>query len=178
MSVERQPLVPRSQARGQRRRRGFSLIEVGIVLAVIAVLAAVVVTGAGFIRASKEQTTVTLVLSIREAARQFSIRNLSGLSYGTSASQALGNVTMKGLQGEAFLPTNITTPWDTTTVNTILVEPKDGAPPSPCAGFACVRIAIPVPSEECAGDRYLETTLKNKAVSVTCIGTTLEVVMR
>ena len=53
------------------RTGGFSLIELGIVMAVIVVLCVVVITGMGFFRAAKQRMAVDLVLSIRKAASQY-----------------------------------------------------------------------------------------------------------
>jgi prepilin-type N-terminal cleavage/methylation domain-containing protein len=162
----------------RRRRHGFSLIELGIVIAVIVVLAGVVITGAGYFRVARQRTAVDLVLTIRKAARQYALRHSKGLAYGLSTSQNdPRNVTLKGLRGEGFLPTNFTTPWGD---NNILVTPHDGPAATPCAGWACVQIDMPVPVEECAGNEssFLVQNLRDHAVQASCSGTTLTVVLR
>ncbi len=155
--------------------RGFSLVELGIVLAVIAILAVVVISSAGYFRAARERTAVELVLTIRKASQQFSLRHRKGLSYGISVSQNdPANVTLKGLRAEGFLPTNVTTPWADPN---IIVTPHTAG--TTCAEFACIKIDMPVPAEECAGSPpYLVASLQDKAVSATCNGTTFSVVMR
>lgn len=55
----------------RRSSRGFSLIELGIVIAVIAVLAAVVVFGRGFILAARVTKAVDASNTIRKAASAF-----------------------------------------------------------------------------------------------------------
>jgi len=55
----------------QRSARGFSLIELGIVIAVIAVLAAVVIFGRGFIVASRVSKLVEATNTVRKAASTY-----------------------------------------------------------------------------------------------------------
>lgn len=144
-------------------------------LAVIAILATIVVSSAGYFRAARERTAVDLVLTIRKAAQQFSMRHQKGLAYGISLSQNdPANVTLKGLRAEGFLPTNVTTPWGDPA---IIVGPHTAG--ASCAGFACIKIDMPVPAEECVGSPpYLVSSLQDLALSATCNGTTLSVVMR
>ncbi len=154
---------------------GFSLVELGIVIAVIAVLAGVVITGMGYFRAARQRTAVDLVLTIRGAARQYALRHQAGLRFGTSAETTVqGNVNIAGLCAEGFLPplASLTTPWG---APDIVVAPV--ATPALCAGFGCVQIQMPVPAEECV-DTYLVTNLQSQAVTVSCVGKTLTVVMR
>ena len=99
-----------SRSLRSRRSGGFSLIELGIVIAVIVVLSGILITGAGYFRAAKQRTAVDLVLTIRKASSQFALRHSKGLAYGRSAAQNdPQNVTLAGLRGEGFLPTNVTT---------------------------------------------------------------------
>lgn len=172
-------MTPRSR---RLRPRGFSLVELGIVIAVIAVLAGVVIGGAGYFRAAKQRTAVDLVGTIRKAASQYALRHSKGLAYGRSASQNdPQNVTMRGLRGEGFLPANVSTPWGNAN---IVVAPFDGAVGTTCAGWACLKIDMPVPAEECVGvsggEPYLVTELKDRAIpnGVTCNGTMLSVTLR
>lgn len=181
MSVELQPMVPRQA----RRRRGFSLVELGIVIAVIAVLTGVVIAGAGFFRGARQRTGVDLVLTLRGAAKQFSMRHQSGLRYGTSLDQVgtPDNVSLKQLMADNFLPQVVATPWNDPATGlpnrNITIGPID-KPANACADFACVVITMPVPAEECAdAERTLVSNLQDKAVlTPTCNGTTLTVVLR
>jgi prepilin-type N-terminal cleavage/methylation domain-containing protein len=67
-------------------QRGFSLIELGIVLAVIAVLAAIVVMGVGQISSAKEHNAVKLVGAIQVAARTYAAREKKGLAFSSIGS--------------------------------------------------------------------------------------------
>lgn len=64
----------------RRHARGFSLIELGIVIAVIAVLASVVIFGRGFITAGRVSKTVEAINTIRKAGAAY-----AGLQGGTVA---------------------------------------------------------------------------------------------
>lgn len=63
----------RSRSGGLRRRmrRGFSLVELGIVIAVIAVLAAVVIFGRGFIQSARVTKAVDASNTARKGAATF-----------------------------------------------------------------------------------------------------------
>ncbi|MHB8872378.1 MAG: type IV pilin protein [Myxococcaceae bacterium] len=173
MPAESQAVVrPRS---GRRSPRGFSLIELGIVIAVIAVLSGVVIGSAGYFRAARLRTAADLVLTIRGAARQFALRHHNGLSYGTSADPTVaGNLGLGALTSEGFLP-KVQTPWESVNANQILVAPI-GTPADSCAGFTCMQIEMPVPAEEC--DDMVKSLEKRTIVPPTCNGTTLTVVLR
>lgn len=77
----------------RRSRRGFSLIELGIVIAVISVLAAVVIFGRGFILAARVTKAVDASNTLRKAASTFaglnggSLQNFSTTSQLTALSQ-------------------------------------------------------------------------------------------
>lgn len=159
----------------RRGGRGFSLVEMGIVIAVIAVLVGVVIGGMGFISAARKSKALEQVLTIRKAAREYAVRHQNGLRYGVSTAQNdPANVTLKALMSEQFLNGKVTTPWGDPNIE---VGPNGAAAPA-CAGFACVEIRMPVPADECA-DGYLVANLQDKAiVQPTCVGTTLTVVMR
>jgi prepilin-type N-terminal cleavage/methylation domain-containing protein len=66
-------VVRRSRSGGLRRRmrRGFSLVELGIVIAVIAVLAAVVIFGRGFIQSARVTKAVDACNTVRKAGSTF-----------------------------------------------------------------------------------------------------------
>ncbi len=68
---------------GARRTqaRGFTLLELGMVIAVIAVLSTVILMGRGYFDIAKVGTTVELVDSIRRAGRLWSERNRGGVSF-------------------------------------------------------------------------------------------------
>lgn len=155
--------------------RGFSLVELGIVIAVMAVLVGVVIGGMGFANAAKRSKALDQVLTLRKAAREYAMRHQNGLSYGVSTAQNdPANVTLKALMSEQFINGRVTTPWGD---SNILVGPNGAAAPA-CAGFACVEIRMPVPAEECT-DGFLVANLQDKAIiPPTCIGTTLTVIMR
>ena len=171
--------VPVMTSRSRRfRRSGFSLVELGIVIAAIVVLSGILITGAGYFRAARQRTAIDLVLTIRKASSQYALRHSRGLAYGRSANQNdPQNVTLAGLRGEGFLPTNFTTPWGDAN---ILVAPENGAAGTPCANWACVKVDMPVPEEECKGgaNSYLVQNLRDRAVRVRCNGSTLSVILR
>ena len=63
--------TPAKFRRRRRHARGFSLIELGIVIAVIAVLAAVVIFGRGFITAGRVTKAVEASNTIRKSASTY-----------------------------------------------------------------------------------------------------------
>jgi prepilin-type N-terminal cleavage/methylation domain-containing protein len=90
-----------------RAERGFSLIELGIVIAVIAVLAAVVIFGRGFINSARITQGVNAANSVRKGASSY-----AGLQGGTlpsagTAGQADDIVT---LGNRSLLPVQVS-PW-------------------------------------------------------------------
>lgn len=148
-----------------RARRAFTLVEFGIVVAVIAVLSAVIIYGAGYIEAARKTAAIDLVLKLHSAARQFAVRNNAGLSYGVDANSANPrNVSLAGLQGAGFIPANLQTPWGTAAG--LAVQP-DNATNAICAGFTCVQIVVPVGAGACVGND-LTASLQAKALAVTC----------
>lgn len=93
--------------RVRRHPRGFSLIELGIVIAVIAVLAAVVIFGRGFIAAGRVSKAVEGFNTVRKAGT-----TLAGLRGGSftppSSTSEIQNMAKRGL-----LPVDPTaTTWD------------------------------------------------------------------
>jgi type II secretory pathway pseudopilin PulG len=175
-------MMRRDTSQRGRIEGGFSLIELGIVIAVIAILCGVVISGAGFIRASKERATIDLVFTIKKAAQQWAIRNRSGLSYGESNSlDDAQNVSIKAMRAGNFLPLNLTTPWESQPLQgDILAFPNATALPSVCAGFACVEIQIQVPANECTDPSgvLINGLQATTVILPTCSGTTLDAVMR
>ncbi|MCA2980680.1 MAG: prepilin-type N-terminal cleavage/methylation domain-containing protein [Myxococcaceae bacterium] len=75
-------------------RRGFSLVELGIVIAVIAVLAAVVIFGRGFISSARITKAVDAANTARKAGSTF-----AGLNGGVvrAAGDQLQNLSQRGL---------------------------------------------------------------------------------
>ena len=165
-----------------KARRGFSLVEFGIVLAVIAVMAGVTIGSVGYFKASRQRTAVDLVLTLRKAAVQFMQRNSRGLAYGVSTdTNNPQNVTMKGLRGGGFVPENTLTPWGDTLAEDAVI-PSNGSSigaSALCSGYTCVTISIPVPADECTEGTIAEALHGNAvAHGITCTNSRLTVTMR
>ena len=86
-------------ARRSRHAHGFSLIELGIVIAVIAVLASVVIFGRGFIVAGRVSKIVEACGTIRKAASTF-----AGLTGGTIVTPIAATQGLKTLRDRQLLP--------------------------------------------------------------------------
>ena len=97
MSITARPVALRSR----RRSRGFSLIELGIVIAVIAVLAAVVIFGRGFIAAARITKAVEGMNTIRKGAATYA--GLQGGALNTSTASELPTLSARNL-----LPSTLT----------------------------------------------------------------------
>ncbi len=80
---------------GRTESRGFTLIELGIVIAVIAVLATVVIFGLGFLQGSRVTKTTEAVNAIRKAASTFA--GLSGGTVGQSTANEITPLVQRGL---------------------------------------------------------------------------------
>ncbi|MCA3013119.1 MAG: type II secretion system protein [Myxococcaceae bacterium] len=159
-------------------RRGFSLVEFGIVLSVIAIMAVVTIGSVGYFRASRQRAAVDLVLTLRKAAVLYMQRHSRGVAFGVSTDlNDPRNVSMKSLRSEGFVPVNTTTPWGAILSDSAVSPTNQGSPV--CAGFTCVLIRIPVPPEECA-DTIITDSLTGVAVEqgVRCTGAELQVTMR
>lgn len=150
------------------------MIEIGIVLAVIAVLGTAVIASRGYIMAARRKTAIDLVLAIRNASRQWALRHQGGLRYATPGSPAdARSVSLPGLRAQGFLPSTELprTPWGSTKISVR----GEQLPSELCADFACIRVEIgEVPVEECED---LTAFFRDRALSVNCDGT-LTVVMR
>ena len=90
MSIARRQKMVRA-----RRARGFSLIELGIVIAVIAVLAAVVIFGRGFIAAGRITKAVEAMNTIRKSASTYA--GLQGGALKASTASELPTLTARSL---------------------------------------------------------------------------------
>lgn len=94
------PNVPAPRPRRRRRHpRGFSLIELGIVIAVIAVLAAVVIFGRGFISAGRVTKAVEASNTIRKSASTY-----AGLLGGSLRANPPNTSQLTTLQQRGLLP--------------------------------------------------------------------------
>lgn len=85
----------RKTVRRRRQQRGFSLIELGIVIAVIAVLASVVIFGRGFIAAGRITKAVEAMNTIRKSTSTFA--GLQGGALSTSTAPELQKLTDRQL---------------------------------------------------------------------------------
>jgi prepilin-type N-terminal cleavage/methylation domain-containing protein len=178
ISAHRLPLRRRAQA-------GFSLIELGIVIAVIAVLAGVVIFGKGYLDAAKKKAAVDLVLAIRSAGQQYAMRNYNGIAFGKSEADAPGNISLGRLQFDSFLPNPTTTPWAPTIDGRITISPDGGTfcgqyggrACDRCVGYACMRIEFETPSNELCVELATDSFSKF-AVACSCAGTKLRISTR
>ena len=94
------PNLPAPRPRRRRRHpRGFSLIELGIVIAVIAVLAAVVIFGRGFILAGRVTKAVEASNTIRKSASTY-----AGLLGGSLRGQPPATSQLNTLQARSLVP--------------------------------------------------------------------------
>jgi prepilin-type N-terminal cleavage/methylation domain-containing protein len=87
--------------------RGFTLIELGIVIAVIAVLATVVLFGRGFIQAARASKTSEGLDVVRKGAN-----TIAGIQGGVITSSATGTNEMGGVLARGLIPNN---PYTTAT---------------------------------------------------------------
>lgn len=172
------------------RERGFSLIELGIVLAVIAVLGTVVVASVGYLGAARQQACVELVQAIRKAAQNYAMRHHNGIAFGRNRTDNL----LSNLRVENFLPNETKTPWEPEASPTrIEVFADDGTECrnaggsadacAKCAGLACVLIRIPIDADDnnaTCNDlvTIFSPTSGGFAIAARCNGTNLEVVTR
>lgn len=96
----------RTTVRRRRQPRGFSLIELGIVIAVIAVLASVVIFGRGFIASGRITKAVEGMNSIRKSAS--TVAGLQGGALTTSIASELPRLTARQL----LPPLNAVGEWE------------------------------------------------------------------
>ena len=86
--------------RGRRKQRGFSLIELGIVVAVIAVLATVVLVGRGFLQSSRVSKMVEVLDTINKGVSTY-----AG-TWGGKLNTGAGNL-MPSLISRKLIPNSI-----------------------------------------------------------------------
>lgn len=91
------------------RSRGFSLVELGVVLGVIAILSAVLIGGRFFVESAKMGSAVQTVNSIRQASRAYATRVCGGIGF----SCPTGTLSVAALQAENLLPPSMCSPWAT-----------------------------------------------------------------
>ena len=182
ISAHRHPLHRRDQA-------GFSLIELGIVIAVIAVLSGVVIFGKGYLDAAKKKAAIDLVQAVRSAGQQYAMRNYNGIAFGTSEVDAPGNVSLGLLKTQNFLPMDIKTPWypSINGDNGEVTGGPDcgnyclsygGKPFScdKCVGFSCMRIEFMTPDKDVCGE--LVDTFSKFAAACSCSGNKMRISTR
>ena len=87
--------------------RGFTLIELGIVIGVMAILATVVLMGKGFIDSAKQTKAMQTINSLISASRTYAKQENGGVSY--------DNVTIDAMATANILPSaTVENPWNLT----------------------------------------------------------------
>jgi hypothetical protein len=120
------------------------VIELGITVALIGVMAAIVLIARGMIVTARHSSAIELIRSVREGAKQWSAERCNGLGYECMPGGP-GTPNRKVNWGEMRFPNEgPPSPWDkvAATINTVNVGPQ-------CAGVfpACIRIEISVPDD-------------------------------
>lgn len=139
----------------QRSRtvRGFSLIELGIVIAAIAVLASIVLMGSGYLNAARSRNAIEMVATLRQAAKQFAARRNGGLyfynpAYVGSHPAEWTRVSIKTLNDEKLLNTpdgrTLDAPWEGKKAG---IDPATTVDDARCSGYTCVKVCIETPAE-------------------------------
>jgi prepilin-type N-terminal cleavage/methylation domain-containing protein len=142
-------------ARLARGVRGFSLIELGIVIAVIAVLAAVVIFGRGFIVASRVSKLVEAANTVRKGASTYA--GLMGGSLSPAVTPAVGISALSTRQLLPPLNNNlwvVSGPTPATTESFVITGVGLGQIPGPGGGPPqnAVSVQFRVPKPENAQD--------------------------
>jgi prepilin-type N-terminal cleavage/methylation domain-containing protein len=138
--------------------RGFSLVELGIVISVIAVLASVVLVSRGYLNAAKQKTAGDLVQTLRTAGRDHAKRHFKGLGFGTPGQNTPPALSMQALRGSGLVPENVRTPWKnqgSAREAGVAILPDNGqtaALAAKCADFTCMRICMEMPDQETCDD--------------------------
>ncbi|MEO1484026.1 MAG: type II secretion system protein [Myxococcota bacterium] len=102
-----------------KKTRGFTLIELGIVIGVIAVMATIVFTARGFIDQSRVGTSVQLVSAVRDAARGWAMRNNGGASFAGLTGMAL--LVNTPADNTRFFTETPRDPWDNGDISVVAV---------------------------------------------------------
>lgn len=98
------PLSDSRRAAPQRRHpRGFTLIELGIVIAVVIILAASLLVSVGFTETARVANAAKFVRTLRDAAQAYSQRMNNSASYAGLSAAAL--------VAQGLLPAEAATPW-------------------------------------------------------------------
>lgn len=134
-----------------RSVKGFSLLEVAIVIGVIAALSITVILGARYLVVdSRRATALKLVDGLRDAARLYSKRERAGLDFASLSWTNPG--ALVGLKPDSY-----STPWGGAVmalqvVNqaTAICTAAAGDCASTCGGNTCFRVCVEVPAGECA----------------------------
>jgi type II secretory pathway pseudopilin PulG len=87
----------------KRAAAGFTLVELGVVSAVIAILTIVVLVGRGMRDSSRVAAAAQLVNTLRDAGRAYATRY--------NNSRDFQKVSLANLESEPFLPPNVLDPW-------------------------------------------------------------------
>jgi prepilin-type N-terminal cleavage/methylation domain-containing protein len=131
----------------KRNQRGFTLLEIAIVLAIIVVLSAVILAGQGFIGTSRVSSGARFVDTIRQASQGFAKRQNLGASF-------------VGLSRDALVANNLIsdttqTPWGQTD---FIVGPNEDND--------FVEIVLCVPQTDCAA---LSDLVRPTSQAVNCV---------
>ena len=142
-----------------RPPRGFSLIELGVVISVIAVMSSVVLLSRGYLNSAKQKAGGDLIQAVRNASRQHAQRNFKRLGFGTPGSTTPPALSMTALRASGLIPENIKTPWKaqaTANDSGVGVVPDSGlgnaVAAAKCGGFTCMRVCLEVPDQETCDD--------------------------
>ncbi|HEY3451479.1 MAG TPA: type II secretion system protein [Myxococcales bacterium] len=154
-------------AKRPKSPRGFSLIELGIVIAAIAVLSTVVLLGSGFMNAAKARNAMELISTLRQAAKQFAARNNNGVTYyDTKASPPdKHKLSLKSLGKENLVPDPLLSPWGTG----VAIEPDQSTDASKCRDYTCMKICVATPEEDgCVTCDDIRKQFSGNSIQATC----------
>jgi hypothetical protein len=136
----------RSASRGPRSR-GFTLVEMGIGVCILATLMTAVLLVRGFVDGARHQTALQLASVTRDASREWAKRFKASLDYNlmpcTEASDVPCDLTATGLPGLRF--NQLKTSWGTAQLAPTAVGLG-------CNLAACVRIRLPIRDGEMCED--------------------------
>lgn len=106
----------------RRRSRGFSLIELGIVIGVIAVLFTSVMVLRGFKQSARISAGIQLVDTLEKAARSWSERHTNRTGF--VAALPVGGISIANLEADGLIGPNTVTPWNTVVRITPSLDPE------------------------------------------------------